>query len=342
MIGLERLAQIALILIATVVGVTALKQLETIFAPMALALVTGVVLSPLVAFWERTGLPKALGALITLALTLTSLGVIAVLFQPLIAQLIDQAPKVWADMQASIRSLRAVLQSIAKISQDVTDAMAPNAAATPAADTTGMTLPTVTDALMLAPAFLEQLLVFSGTLFFFVLTRQEIYTWAAISLSGPTERAQTSRRLMAAEQQVSRYFFAIALVNAGLGVTLAVLLALIGLPDAVLWGVMAFLLNFVVYLGPAALTLCLLFAGVAAFDGIWALAPMLGFMALASVEGQFITPGIIGRHLSLNPLLVFLALIFGIWLWGPMGGVVAIPLLVWVLVLNDALRDPGA
>ncbi|MEO6300087.1 MAG: AI-2E family transporter, partial [Paracoccaceae bacterium] len=174
------------------------------------------------------------------------------------------------------------------------------------------------------------------------LTRSEIYSWAAIRLSVPTERAQTTRRLLAAERKVSHYFLAISLVNFCLGTALAIMLMVEGANDAVLWGVTAFLLNFVPYLGPATIVIGLLFAGIAQYDGAMSVVPALSFLGLATVEGQFITPSVVGRQLSLNPLLVFISLIFGIWLWGPLGGVVAIPLLVWVLVLNDALSEPDA
>ena len=116
----------------------------------------------------------------------------------------------------------------------------------------------------------------------------------------------------------------------------------LGVPGAILWGVVGFLLNFVVYLGPAVFTVALLFAGIAAFDGWLALAPAAGFVMLNTLEGQFVTPALVGRNMELNPLLVFLALVFGIWLWGPIGGIVAIPLLLWVLVLNDCLTPQAA
>ncbi len=342
MTDLERLSQMGIVVVATVAGVVALKGVAEIFAPMAIGLVAGVVASPLGGFWERIGLPKAAGALVTLALTLIVLGLLVLIFQPLVSQLVAQTPKVWNDMQDTIQSLRNLMKGFAKLSKDVTEAVAPGAgaAALPAADT-GTGLPSMTDALLLAPAFLGQFLIFVGTLFFFMLTRSEIYSWAAHRLSAPTERSQTTRRLLAAERKVSHYFLAISLVNAGLGTTLAVVLAILGLPDAVLWGVTAFFLNFIPYLGPAATVIGLLFAGIAQFDGAMSLVPMLAFLGLATVEGQFITPTVVGRQLSLNPLLVFVALIFGIWLWGPLGGVVAIPLLVWVLVLNDALSEPA-
>ena len=342
MTDLERLSQMGIVVIATVAGVVALRGVEEIFAPMALGLVAGVVVSPLGTFWERIHLPKAIGALITLGLTLIVLALLVLIFQPLVSQLIAQTPKVWTDMQSTIRNLRGVLQGFAKLSHDVTAAMDPNAGASAAhsADTATV-LPSMTDALLLAPAVLARFLVFVGTVFFFMLTRSEIYAWAALHLSVPTERAQTARRLLAAERRVSHYFLAISLVNFALGTVLAIVLVVEGMPDAVLWGVTAFFLNFIPYLGPAATVIGLLFAGIAQFDGAMSVVPMLSFMGLATVEGQFLTPSIVGRQLALNPLLVFIALIFGIWLWGPVGGVVAIPLLVWVLVLNDALREPG-
>jgi len=96
-------------------------------------------------------------------------------------------------------------------------------------------------------------------------------------------------------------------------------------------------LNYLVYVGPAMLMLLLLFAGVAAFDGAMILLPAAAFIVLNTIEGQVLTPALVGKHLEVNPLLIFLALVFGLWLWGPIGGIVAIPLLLWVLALNDAL-----
>ena len=338
---MERVAQIAAIVTGVVLTVVALDAVASIFVPMVLALVAGVVLSPLSAYWERLGLSTAGGALLSLGLALLVLGLVVMLFQPLVAQLIEQAPKVWADMQSNIDTLRRLLANFTRLSQDVTEAMTTGAAPV-APDATGVALPTVADALLLAPAFLGQFAIFAGALFFFMMTRKEIYTWAARHLSAKTDRAQTTFRLLAAEQQVSRYFLAITMVNAVLGAALAIALQIMGMPGALLWGVMAFLLNFIVYLGPAVLVVALLFAGVAAFDGVLSLAPAGLFLLLNGMEGQFVTPAVVGRQMSMNPLLVFVALIFGIWLWGPVGGVVAIPLLVWVLVLNDAIDDPKA
>ncbi|MFZ1727890.1 MAG: AI-2E family transporter [Albidovulum sp.] len=348
MISIERLAQLSIIVMGAIAFFAALNMLENIFAPLVLALVTGVVLSPLSDFWETRGYSSLIGALIGLAFTLLVLAGFALVFHPVIAQLVDQAPKVWSDMQETIRMIRGLLGGLSEVKDSMSEAVAPaiapaaNAATTtaPAAAPDAVELPTVTDAIMVAPLILSQMLIFAGVLFFFLLTRTEIYDWAALHLSDHGERAQTAIKLRRAERHVSRYFLTITLINAVLGAAVAAALQLMAMPGAMLWGVVAFLLNFVVYLGPAVFIIALLFAGVASFDGGMALAPAAAFVALNSVEGQFVTPAFVGRHMSVNPLLVFLSLIFGIWLWGPIGGIVAIPLLLWVLVLNDGIRRP--
>ena len=328
-----------MIAIGAILTVAALDHVENIFAPMVLALTAGIVLSPMTDFWEKSGLSPIFGAMFGLIFTLGVVAALGLVFQPIIAQMVDQAPKVWADMQTTIETVRGLMRGLSEVSDDVSNAIVPEANAAPAAASSdSVALPSVTDALMVAPVVVSQVLVFAGTLFFFLLTRKQIYEWVASHLAPKTERARLAQRLSEAERHVARYFLTITMINAGLGVATAAVLQLMGLPGAMLWGILAFLMNFVLYLGPAVFATALLFAGVAAFDGGMALAPAACYLAINATEAQFVTPALVGRHMALNPLLVFLSLIFGIWLWGPIGGIVAIPLLLWVLVLNDGLH----
>jgi len=337
----ERLAHYAVIALAVIALVAAMSLGEAILAPLTLALVAGVVLSPLSDFWENRGYSPVWGALLGLAATLLVAGTLVLTFQPVVARLVVQVPKVWSDMQEVVHSLRGLMRGLSAVSEGVADAITPEAHAATATAEESVAMPSVADALMAAPAILSQILIFAGSLFFFLLTRSEIYGWVARHLSSACGRVELAQRLRRAERHVSRYFLTITLINAGLGAITATVLQLLGLPNAMIWGVVVFMVNFVVYLGPAVLMTVLLFVGVAEFDGLVALAPAAAFLMLNTLEGQFVTPALVGRHMAINPLLVFLALIFGLWLWGPIGGIVAIPLLLWVLVLNDAIRAPG-
>lgn len=334
---MERAAQIALIALGTIATVAALSALRDLAAPMALALVFGVVLSPLSDLWERLGLASSIGAALSLVLTLAFLGSLGLLLQPLVSDLVAQAPKVWADSQALLGAFRDLLKSLLDVSRQVAGA----GAGEPGLPQGMMGLPSLTGALMIAPQIAAQLLTFIGTLFFFLLTRIEIYDWAARRLASPACRGQLAQRLRHAEATVSRYFLTITLINAALGLATAGVLQLIGLPGALSWGIVAFVLNFVVYLGPAATAVALALAGIAAFDGAAALFPVAAYGALITLEGQFITPALVGRRMALNPLLVFVALLFGLWLWGAIGGIVAIPLILWGAVLqNGSVVEP--
>ena len=344
MTKLDRLAKVSVVIIGVIAAFATLDALESIFAPLALALVAGVVLSPLSDFWERRGYSSVVGALVGLAATLVVTASFALIFHPVIVQLVDQAPKVWSDMQETIRTVRGLLRGLSDVTEGVSEAIAPEAnAASPAAPVAegaeGVELPTVTDAVLAAPLIVSQILIFAGALFFFLLTRTEIYDWAAKLVPDRGERAQFARKLRHAEREVSRYFVTITMINAGLGTAIAAALQVLGMPGAILWGVVGFLLNFIVYLGPAIFMVALLFAGVAVFDGSLALAPAASFLILNGLEAQFVTPALVGRNMAINPLLVFLALVFGIWLWGPIGGIVAIPLLLWALVLYKDLTE---
>ncbi len=146
---------------------------------------------------------------------------------------------------------------------------------------------------------------------------------------------------MRADRLVSRYFLTITMINAALGTGVALMLTGLGLPGAAQWGLLAFFANFVVYLGPAVFAGAMVLAGTAAFDGPTALAPAAFYLFLNFTEGQFITPSLVGQTMQINPLAVFLSVIFGLWLWGAAGGIVAIPLLVWILFLNGLGEKPA-
>ncbi|WP_158243106.1 AI-2E family transporter [Acidimangrovimonas sediminis] len=339
----ETLAQVAIILVGVVVVFAALHIVGDVFAPIALALVTGVVLSPVSDLCDRRHLPHAVGATLTLCLTLVVLSCFALLFQPAIEQLVKEAPKVMHDVRDAVEAMRSLLQGLGEVSKDVSQAIAPAAKAAEeggkqAADT-GVKMPDLSSALMMAPTIVSGFMIFVGALFFFLLTRMEIYDWAARRLFKPEERGRAVVKMRAAERRVARYFMTISVINAGLGICTGVALQLMGLPQAMSWGLIAFVLNFIPYLGPGLTLVALIYAGVASFDGANALLPGGVYILLIVVESQFVTPTMVGKHVAVNPLLVFLALIFGFWLWGPVGGVVAIPLLLWGLVLAGALPE---
>lgn len=322
----SRLAAIAVGIIA--VGV-ALSLAQDIVAPVFLALTTTIVMAPVIDMSERAGVSRAIGAFACLILAICVVVVLAFVLQPIVVQMMEQAPQVLRDIETSLRHLRALARDLSAISKDVAQAMQVEGGQAAEADA----MPSVTDALLLAPSLMAQGIMFGGTLFFALLTRHEIYPWLA-----KVSRVLTRDHFVAAEREVSRYFLTITFINAGLGLAVGVMLSILGLPGAVQWGLLAFFVNFIVYLGPAVFAASLLYAGVAAFDGPYSALPAVLYLVLNMTEGQFVTPSLVGREMQINPLVVFLAVTFGLWFWGVVGGIVAIPTLVFCIELRWASK----
>jgi len=329
----------AIFLIATILTFGALKLGADILSPLVLALVTGVILAPLTDFLRRLGMPITLAALAILSFGLLLLMAVVFLAEPLIWKVVGELPKLKYEVRNIVEEFRTIIQGIDEVNKGVEEVLGTDGADSTAKAEGGDTaVPSLTDALFFAPVLVAHFLIFSGSLFFFLLTRNGIYNWLSHFIA--RDKPDVIReRLHTAEHLVSRYFVTISIINAGLGLVLSIVLMLIGLPSPFVWGAVAAVLNFVLYLGPLAVTVGLFLAGLIAFSGPMALLPPVAFLMLNMFEAQFVTPGLIGRNISVNPLLIFVSLLFWLWLWGPLGGIIAIPVLVIAMVMLDLFEQ---
>ena len=130
------------------------------------------------------------------------------------------------------------------------------------------------------------------------------------------------------------------LISAGLGVVIAVVLWLLGLPNAILWGMMAMFLTFVPYIGHLMGIMIVFFVSVVTFDAyLNILAPPLAYFLIAVLEGQVVTPISLGNRLNLNPLVVFFSIFFWSWLWGVSGVIISVPFLITLKIVLEYLPD---
>lgn len=161
-----------------------------------------------------------------------------------------------------------------------------------------------------------------------------------LRLSKVLPDADPGRRAIAVagqiERTISTYLFSITIINAGLGAAVGGAMWLLGQPNPLFWGVMAALLNFIPYFGPLTGCLALVLAALMDAETGWhILLPALVYLGLHGIESNFITPAILGRRLTLNPLLVFVALVFWGWLWGVAGALMAVPILMTFKIVCD-------
>ena len=319
----DRGSRVMLLIVTIVAVVAGLYLAKSVLAPALFAIVVGVVVSPVGEKLNRIGVPHAATAVAVLTLASALIVLTFLALEPLLSAMTEQLPKIKREIQSWLDNAKGLLQGIEQITREIEATMGSDAE-----ETTPTAVPTVMDALWLAPGFGAQVFIFVGTLFFFVLTRTDLYKSA-----GTFEV-----NLLSADKAVSRYFSAVTLVNLGLGVAVAAVMASIGLNNALLWGLAAGILNYILYLGPLMILSGLLIAGMIQFSGATALLPPFLFMCLNLIEAQFVTPTVVGKRLAINPLSVFLAIVFGLWLWGPVGAIVALPVVLWlgVLLKNEA------
>jgi predicted PurR-regulated permease PerM len=138
------------------------------------------------------------------------------------------------------------------------------------------------------------------------------------------------------QQNISNYLFSVSLINIGLGVVVSGGLYFMGVPNAAMWGMFVAVLNFVPYFGPVAGIIVLATVGLLTFDTLWkGLLPPAWYLLLHLLEANLITPVLLGRRFTLNPVVIFVSLIFWTWLWGVSGALLSVPILVSIKVVCD-------
>jgi predicted PurR-regulated permease PerM len=141
------------------------------------------------------------------------------------------------------------------------------------------------------------------------------------------------------QENISRFLFTITVINACLGTCVGVVLFFFGMSNALLWGVAAAMLNFLPYFGPIIGVALLTLAGLVHFDSVaLGLMPPAIYLGLHTIEANFITPTVIGKRLTLNPVVIFVSLMFWMWLWGVPGAVLAVPLLMIIKIFCDHFK----
>ncbi len=324
------LSRISLIVLG-IIGISfALHAGKVLLSPIVFAVVIGLMLGPTTDRLERTGLPSALSSFVVVVVLVTVIGAVGYFVVMPLSEWSRYLPLIWIKIQAVIADWKDVLTSIESLRETLQSA---------AGDTGKMEVKIddgspVVEAAWLAPTIFMQIIIFIASLFLFLETRHQIRL-AVLSLCFERKlRWRVAHVFRDVEVLVSTYLLSITGINIGLGIVVAVAMAIAGIPSAILWGILAGLLNYAVYIGPAVMAVILLCVGLATGTTTAAYFLPAGIYLLINLlESQFITPRVLGRTLTLNPFVVFLAIGYWLWLWGPVGGFLAVPMLLIIVAI---------
>jgi predicted PurR-regulated permease PerM len=327
-------AQAATIGIFIILLIAALQLARPVLLPAVSAFVITMMLGPLSSRAERYGIPSFVTAIVLWLLVIAVLyGVIVLLSAPAVAW-IGKAPDIGRSIQEKLHVLDRPLAAL----QDMRNALLPSdTKAGLGFDIMSIVSPAVT---IVTPA-IGQIFIFFGALFFMLLGRTQLRRVLVAFFDDRDARLRTLKIMNDIETNLTGYLSMVVVINFAVGVTAALIAWLAGLPDPLAWGVLGFVLNFVPYIGALLMEAALFLVGLVTFPSLsHALVAPLLFLIFATLEGHFITPALVGRRLTLNPLTVFLSLVFWTWLWGPVGAFLAVPLLIMGMVVASHLFPP--
>ena len=335
-VAMPRIVSIAIVGTFVILFLAVLYYARGFFLPVILALLITLAFMPLVRALARRGIPPvATAILVVVAIGASLIGLSVLLAEPT-SRMLSETPRIVAELRERFGTGDGVLARISEASEQVQDM------------TDGSDQPGAPEKVVLAqPGIISWAAdtvsgiggTLGATLLFvvFLLSSGDLFLQKLVRIL-PTlsDKKRSIRVVHDVEGEVSRYLFTITVINAAFGAAVGICMAVLGMPNPLLWGVGAMLLNYVPYLG--ALTgMVLAFAiGLINYPTLtMALLPPAAYFVCNAIEGSVVTPLTLGRRLELNPVAILVALAFGGWMWGIVGALIGVPLLVVVKVFCD-------
>ncbi len=324
----DLIVRYAIIGIFVILATAALYLTKVIAVPIVAGVIFGLVLGPLVDWLVRRNVPQHLAAALVV---LFGLGVIIFALTLLavpIAAWSDQGPRMAAALQNKLKPVMDLIDQLQSAAATMTGK-------------SGAELEVSQGDPLLAIALSSSaaaggLLIFVATVYFWLATRRHFKARILRLCLGRDARKSAGSFFEKIENRTARYFGLVTLINLGMGLVTAIIAWLAGMPYPVFWGALAFVMNYLAFIGPIIVTVTI-FAGslLEAPTLLAAIAPAAAYFIVHLIEGNAVTPVYVGRSLTVSPFLVFIGFIFWLWLWGPVGAVLSTPILLVAIVARE-------
>lgn len=308
-----------------------------IVLPIVLAFVLSLLLTPAMRVLQRVHLPRGLAAMLVILVLFATLGGLGAMLSAPATSWAQKLPTGIPKLQERLSFLSrpiAAFQKFADQAQGLT--LGGEAKAVPVAvQGSGLSDRLLTGTRSFASGLLETMLV----LFFLLVSGDTFLRRLVEILPRFKDKRQAVDISKQIESDVAAYLFTITIMNLAVGVATGAVMALCGVGDPVLWGTVAFLLNYIPILGPMSGVVVFLLAGLLSIDSRWAAFLPAGlYLLIHLVEGETVTPMLLARRFTINPVLVILSLVFWYWMWGVPGAVLSTPMLAITKIISDRIR----
>ncbi|MGH7657704.1 MAG: AI-2E family transporter [Gemmatimonadales bacterium] len=309
---------------------------RAVFLPITIAIIMSLLFSPVVRAFRKRGIPEWLSAAFILLLLLGSVGASVYYLAGPANEWVQRAPASFQKIEDKLTAIKAPVEQVTRTAEKVEEITAIDDGETPEVQIKGPSLSATvfgsTQALVVGAVIAFTMLYFllaSGDMFIAKFTR---------ALPRVKDRRMAEAVALQAERNVSTYLFATSAINVGLGIATGVAMSIIGLPNPALWGLVGGLANFVPYIGGIIAVILFALAGMLTFDSLgMGLLPALAYFVLTNLE-SLVTPVILGRRLPLNPVMIFVSVVFWGWMWGIAGTLMAVPIMATVKIVCDKIE----
>ncbi len=345
---------VSLVILASLAVLYTLYFASSIILPFVLAMVLGLLLGPPVTFLNRRlKVPRMLAALFAILLLFSIVAGIGFAISVPAQRWIAKAPESLPTLENKLSFLKAPFDAVQGGMAHIDKLMHPaptggqsggqpnkpvqtvSIASSPGAGMGGVGMTVLSG----TKAFLGELFTLLIILFFLLADGDSLLRRFIEILPGFAEKKRAVQIAGEVERNISLYLVTITVMNLLVGLANGLSVWAFGLPDPLLWGTAAFLLNYVPILGPLTGMVVFFFVGLFTFSNVlWALAPSGVYLLIHLMEGETITPMLLARRFTLNPLLVIASLMFWDWLWGVTGALLAVPLLAVTKILCDHIE----
>jgi predicted PurR-regulated permease PerM len=300
--------------------------MRSILLPIVLALLLSYLLRPIVRALARAKIPTPLGAALILIALFISIGYgMSTLAAP-VAGWLEKAPSGLQELQRKFMPMKKSMTQVAQATGEIEKLATPDSPTKAAVE---VKRHPITEMLYMGtPEFIASALLLL-ILLYFLLAYDGVFIAKLIKLM-PTlsDKKRAVSIAHEIESHISRYLLTVTMINTCLGLAVGTTVGLLGLRNPVMWGAMVAVLNFVPYLGALTGIICMTIGATLSFDNLsYALVFPAVYLLLSTLEGNFVTPWVMGRSLTLNPVIILLSLTFWGWMWGIAGVILAVPIL---------------
>lgn len=304
--------------------------------PFLLPIVFGVFISllcgPLVNYLVRVGIPRTINVL---GVLIALVGIIAITLNILS----EPAQEWWSKLPVFLESVSNGVNEVTQSDLSVEASSANSNSVSNGGFTNNTAFSIIQSLLTTTPTIVTQLLVALFMAYFMMNYGRELFAQSLTYIDKFSDKRKAVELVKVVQIDLSRYIGSITMINFGLGLVVGLVFWAMGLQDPFLWGAFAGLMNYIPYLGPMISVTCFALVALLQFESLsYSLTIAAIFLSINLVESQAVTPTLLGRRFSLNPLVLFVWLVFWGWVWGAMGMLIGVPLLVCLNVLFDRME----